>query len=404
MTSILDKPLATRENALKQLEALKPKLGHVYAADRNFDNGPGKHSSVSTLSPWVRHRLILEEELVSAALGSHSFAASEKFIQEVFWRSYWKGWLEMRPQVWHDYELCRDQDLSDWEGRPELQDARTGNTGITCFDFWVRELVETNYLHNHARMWFASIWIFTLRLPWTLGADFFMQHLLDGDPASNTLSWRWVGGLQTRGKTYLARADNICKFTRGRFNPASQLAMDAQPLDGPVAPAPKTLSFQNPVSPDTPYVLIVTEDDLGIESLDISSKCLRQIINVNCSEKRSPNGISRRVAGFITNAMSTTIEFANELEIPVIQCDPDDINGIINTVNASGARQVITPFAPVGPVQGVLGVIEDRAIENNISFTRLARSYDRETWPYAIKGFFKFKEAIPSLIARLGLG
>ena len=102
--------------------------------------------------------------------------------------------------------------------------------------------------------------------------------------------------------------------------------------------------------------------------------------------------------------MSTTIEFANELDIPVVQCDPGDVNGIINTVSASGVKQIITPFAPVGPAQDVLGVVEDRAIENNISFIRLARSYDRETWPHATKGFFTFKEAIPSLIARLGLG
>ena len=404
MTSILDTPLATRENALKQLETLKPKLGRAYAADRNFDNGPGNHSSVSSLSPWVRHRLILEEELVSAALGSHSFAASEKFIQEVFWRSYWKGWLEMRPQVWRDYEMVRDQDLADWEGRPELHDACAGNTGIDCFDFWVRELVETNYLHNHVRMWFASIWIFTLHLPWTLGADFFLQNLLDGDPASNTLSWRWVGGLQTRGKTYLARADNICKFTRGRFNPNGQLAAYATPLDGPLAPPPQTLSFQNPASQDMPYVLIVTEEDLGLESLNISSKYLKIIITVNCSEKRSPNKISPKVTAFIANAMDTTVDFANELEVPVIQCNPADINGIINTVNASGASQIITPLAPVGPAQDILRVIEARAIEDNISFTRLARAYDRETWPYATKGFFKFKEAIPAVIARLGLG
>jgi deoxyribodipyrimidine photo-lyase len=66
----------------------------------------------------------------------------------------------------------------------------------------VQELVETGYLHNHARMWFASIWIFTLRLPWELGADFFLRHLLDGDAASNTLSWRWVAGLHTKGKHY----------------------------------------------------------------------------------------------------------------------------------------------------------------------------------------------------------
>ena len=66
-------------------------------------------------------------------------------------------------------------------------------------------------------MWFASIWIHTLNLPWQLGADFF-KNLLDGDPASNTLSWRWVAGLHTQGKCYLATENNIKKFTNNRFN------------------------------------------------------------------------------------------------------------------------------------------------------------------------------------------
>ena len=65
-------------------------------------------------------------------------------------------------------------------------------------------LKENNYLHNHARMWFASIWVFTLDLPWQLGAEFFMKHLFDGDAAANTLGWRWVAGIQTQGKNYLA--------------------------------------------------------------------------------------------------------------------------------------------------------------------------------------------------------
>ncbi|MCK7502530.1 MAG: hypothetical protein MZW92_81430 [Comamonadaceae bacterium] len=85
-------------------------------------------------------------------------------------------------------------------------------------------------LHNHARLWFASLWIFTLELPWALGADFFLRHLLDGDPASNTLSWRWVVGLQTPGKIYLARADNIARFTAGRFPAVTGLATAARPL------------------------------------------------------------------------------------------------------------------------------------------------------------------------------
>ncbi len=76
--------------------------------------------------------------------------------------------------------------------RRAYERAVEGRTGIDGFDDWARQLVETGWLHNHTRMWFASIWIFTLRLPWALGAAFFLRHLLDGDPASNTLSWRWV--------------------------------------------------------------------------------------------------------------------------------------------------------------------------------------------------------------------
>ena len=75
-----------------------------------------------------------------------------------------------------------------------------------------RELIQTGYLHNHARMWWASFWIHAEGLPWELGADVFFRHLLDADPASNTLSWRWVAGLQTAGKTYLVRLSNLQKY------------------------------------------------------------------------------------------------------------------------------------------------------------------------------------------------
>jgi deoxyribodipyrimidine photo-lyase len=104
------------------------------------------------------------------------------------------------------------------------------------FDDWAQELVATGYLHNHARMWFASIWIFTLRLPWELGADFFLRHLIDGDPASNTLSWRWVGGLHTPGKTYLATADNIAEH-RGPLPARGAGGRGPCPADAAPAPA-----------------------------------------------------------------------------------------------------------------------------------------------------------------------
>ena len=202
----------THTSALARLQRFVPRAGRDYASMRNYDDT----AQVSTLSPYLRHRIITEEEVLRATLSRYSPQTAEKFVQEVYWRTYWEGWLEQRPRIWTDYRtelraaLNRVQSESGL--RQEWEAACKGETGIECFDHWARQLAETGYLHNHARMWFASIWIFTLRLPWTLGADFFLRHLLDGDPASNTLSWRWVGGLQTVGKTYLARPDNISKI------------------------------------------------------------------------------------------------------------------------------------------------------------------------------------------------
>lgn len=169
---------ATRDAAHHRLASFVPLAGSTYAARRNHDFGPANRSNVSGLSPYIRHRLMSESEVVAIVLATHSASAAEKFIQEVCWRTYWKGWLEQRPQVWDAYlnELSRSRsDLRDDAAlAAEIAAAETGNTGVACFDAWVHELVETGYLHNHARMWFASIWIFTLRLPWALGADFFI--------------------------------------------------------------------------------------------------------------------------------------------------------------------------------------------------------------------------------------
>jgi len=115
-------------------------------------------------------------------------------------------------------------------------------------------------------MWFASIWIFTLELPWQLGADFFLRQLLDGDPASNTLSWRWVAGLQTVGKTSLATTQNIEFATEGRFRPRG-LATHAIAVDDDVVmPIPLAAPRPEPV-PVARVALLLHEDDLHAESL-----------------------------------------------------------------------------------------------------------------------------------------
>ena len=187
------------------------------------------------------------------------------------WRTYWKGWLEQRPQVWTTYVTditeARDQLSTDDSFAAEVAAAERGDTGIACFDAWVEELTQTGYLHNHARMWFASIWIFTLKLPWQLGADFFYRHLLDGDPASNTLSWRWVAGLHTRGKSYLARADNIAAYTVGRFTPSrDELAANACALEDDRVYPRVPLMQSDPLRARERVVLLVTEDNLSPET------------------------------------------------------------------------------------------------------------------------------------------
>ena len=105
--------------------------------------------------PWLRHRLLTEDEPIAAALAAHGPRRAEKFVQEVMWRAYWKGWLEQRPTVWHDYREGVADALPDAAG--DVAAVAAGRTGIACMDSWAQELVQTGYLHNHARMWFASI-------------------------------------------------------------------------------------------------------------------------------------------------------------------------------------------------------------------------------------------------------
>ena len=234
MSPILSGPFAEADAALQRF---LDKGAASYEARRNFDYGPANRNNVSQLSKFISHRVLFEYEVAQRALAQYSPDVVDKFIQEVFWRIYWKGWLEHRPAVWNDY-VAFDHDTTP---KRLFQQAVTGKTGIDCFDYWSAELQNTNYLHNHARMWFASIWIFTLGLPWQSGARFFMQHLLDGDAASNTLGWRWVAGIQTIGKHYVARASNIEQFTNGRFSPhnlnetpvpvASSKTYDIMPID-----------------------------------------------------------------------------------------------------------------------------------------------------------------------------
>ena len=267
--------VAKREIGLQKLNQFLHSAAVDYPARRNFDFGPGQHKAVTGLSAYIRHRLVSEPEVLARTLTVHEFGRVSKFIEEVFWRTYWKGWLEHNPAVWTRYLKSLEQAHRALDRESGLYEdylrAVNGESGIGPFDAWIRELRETGYIHNHARMWFASIWIFSLRLPWVLGADFFLRHLLDGDCASNTLSWRWVAGLQTQGKAYLTTVDNLRKFAADRFFSASQvpglkrLATRAVPLQEAPLPDASPLDLPSGLERREGDGLLLTEEDLGLD-------------------------------------------------------------------------------------------------------------------------------------------
>ena len=393
----------TRKAALARLDAFLPSTGRHYSNRRNFDFGPQDRSNISALSPHIRHRLISEQEVIQKVLTAFAASTAEKFIQEVFWRTYWKGWLEMRPIVWCNYCQERDDELAKMEREPELaaryQSAVTGQTGIEGFDDWALELLETGYLHNHARMWFASIWIFTLKLPWSLGADFFYRNLLDGDPASNTLSWRWVGGLQTKGKTYLARQSNIKQFTGGRFSPRG-LATFAEPLIDRFDAShikPQMPNLPPKSKPDLPAFLLVTEEDCSPEMVvdhNFLGAC-----GLLVTDARSPLEIGGPVKEFAQLAVADSLSRIGKGN--VIFEGASAIDEIVTLAQSSGAKQIMTAYPPVGPVADCMKLIAEKLVPTGIVLNFYVRSWDRAAWPYATKGFFPFKENIPSLLENL---
>jgi deoxyribodipyrimidine photo-lyase len=378
---------ASNTAALERLRAFVPQAGRNYASKRNYDDT----AYVSTLSPYIRHRIISEEDVLRATLGRHSLQAAEKFVQEVYWRTYWKGWMEQRPAVWAAYRADLNAAMNRVQAesglRHDWEAACKGETGIECFDHWAKQLATTGYLHNHARMWFASIWIFTLRLPWTLGADFFMRHLLDGDPASNTLSWRWVGGLQTIGKTYLARPDNIAKYTNGQFHPTG-LADFAAPLEGLPHPDRQPVPTSGIVDDAQRTGLLITEEDLSIGwLLDRIDPVATAIVQT--TDARSPLTVSPMVDAFARDGLRNCAErYAQKLGAISYM----NATEVASWANTQGITQIVTSYVPVGPTADVL---------QGINLCQLVRPYDAAAWPHATHGFFRFKEKIPTLVGNL---
>ena len=397
--------MATRDKGEAILRDFAPRMGRRYANGRNTDHGAGAHKAVSCLSPYIRRRLVLEQDAVALAVATHGADEAEKFIQEVIWRGYFKGWLERRPQVWASYRQGLAQDLMavdrDRRLRRDLDRAMAGQTGLECFDAWASELVETGYLHNHARMWFASIWIFTLGLPWRLGADFFFRHLLDGDAASNTLGWRWVAGLHTRGKPYPAEASNIATFTAGRFAPRpGDLAEVTQGLEASEPEGlPSLLPLRALRAPEAgvPTALLITEEDCRVEDFDLAALDIRVRATLQASHLRSELPVSDLVARFDAEALADAGARLGGAEALQAQ----DPALLAKWAKAAGARQIVTPYVPQGPLRDWLDEAAPSLQAQGITLAEWRRDWDTVIWPHATAGFFKVKQQIPRILSEV---
>ena len=345
-----------------------------YSSQRNYDFGPNSRENTSNLSKYISHRIINEYDLVREVLSQYNLQKVDKFIQEIFWRVYWKGWLEHRPEVWRDF-VESDPTYSE----EEYKKAINGGTGIECFDDWVKELKIENYLHNHTRMWFASIWIFTLNLPWELGARFFMKHLFDGDAASNTLSWRWVAGIQTQGKNYLARESNIRKFTNQRYTNTS-LNENALPLENPkIYPLQEVRHLHTKQKYKD---LVLFETDLNVKERYSFFENYDNIYLVLLDNKNRNIKLDEKVLNFKRTLQEA---FANEISNSQI-IDEDTFMSL----NAK--------FDVLYPSIGENIDFLDREFKDINKLHFIGLKEDIYCWQFSKKGFFNFKKNIPEVI------
>ena len=402
----------TRKDALAQLDAFIPRAG-CYSNERNHVV-PG-HTNVSRLSPAIRHRLVLESECAAAPLRRYAASTVEKFTQEVYWRRYWKAWLSLRPQVWTDYldQLAAIQDDPNTGAiRASAARCEAGDGPVGIMNHFARELVETGYLHNHARMWFAGWWIHIERLPWQLGADFFFRHLLDGDPASNTLSWRWVAGLQTPGKTYLPRRSNLEKYLAPELlamHPEGLEHLDEpEALIPPAEPRPAITRPDLPPAPplpsghDTRIGIWIHEDDLCVELSPLASLKPISILATGDTNTWNKFRFPEYKTTWLRTALADAAQRAGDafgVQARVAADTP--LAETLSRWTTEHQLQQIAALRPeVGPLDDQLRATDAALTNSGIDLVFIDRPEDLALRPLATGGFFGFWEKMQKSLKR----
>lgn len=215
----LDRFPPTRIAALRQLLGVN---AAAYARTRNHLDG-----AVTGLSPYFTHGFITEAEAFAAWRQRFGVTLAHKLGMELAWRGFFahvRGWAgerifaDLRPALRDDYAAALPADVLE------------ARTGVPVIDASVRRLYATGYLHNHARMWLASYVVHLRKVHWRAGADWMFGHLLDGDTASNHLSWQWVAGTFST-QPYLFNAENVAKYAPALASPGTAIDTDYAALD-----------------------------------------------------------------------------------------------------------------------------------------------------------------------------
>lgn len=408
---MLDEPLATfqpsRQAALKRLASIGALATDAeITARRKTDGREGIRQATSLLSPYIRHRVITEQEVLVSILRTGNRRKSAVFLEGLFWRTYWKGWLELRPHVWDVFDKTVAALINGAAGDPSntlYGRALVGATGIDCFDAWARELSETGYLHHQARRAYASIWVHTLRLPWELGADHMERHLLDGDPAINLLSWRWVAGLQDSRAPQLVSEEDIGRIFKGRFRSsglaASGVEIERRGLPGPGS-LPPARSLRNAYRAPG---LLVTLEDLRPEDLVPSGAGIRAVAilpDTAPSDARRHSPLVRRFrAGLIEDAAARFTEFYGA---PVTILGEFSGSAVVAWARRVGLSDVLVPYSPVGMVRRGMKEVRASLGATRVRMASFRRGWDSVVWVHSRGGYPDFRGRIPALIGNLG--
>jgi hypothetical protein len=393
----------TRHDALKAWADFLPGVGQ-YAKRRNHVEP--LHRNVSRLSAALRFRTLLEDEILRDTLQEHPFHSVEKWVQEVCWRRYWKGWLERRPDVWDSWRR-RVRELHETlpeATRQRVKAVAAGESGVACMDAIAQELIATGYVHNHARMWWASYWIHAERLPWELGADVFYRHLLDADPATNTLSWRWVAGLQTPRKTYLVRASNIEKYAPDLL--ISHRAGIERIADGAIAPvvAPEFSNTTRQALIDYPAVVPDRGRRIGIwlhaDDLLPEVRPLANLTPVSVAafsqeldDCHTPALSERSIAAQEEALADGLARSAAYFSCPTEQSTHADPAACLAAWASKHDLEEVVAFAPtVGPVADLLPSVRQQLDKSGVALTLIRRASDAHAFQLAGSGFFPFWE------------